>query len=63
MPSFAERLHVVESIESVLYAHDIIERDQANIQNTELLFSMKMKSATEQRLMSLKISDVHWPLQ
>jgi hypothetical protein len=36
-PSFTEALHVFESMRAFMYAHDITERDQANIVNIESL--------------------------
>jgi hypothetical protein len=54
MPSFMEALRVFESMRAFMYAHDITERDQANIVNIEsLLFKLKRKGATKQ----LKIND------
>jgi hypothetical protein len=47
--SFTEALHVFESMRALMYAHDITERDQANIVNIEsLLFSLKWKGSTKQ---------------
>jgi hypothetical protein len=49
VPSFTEALHVFESMKAFMYAHDITERDQANIVNIEsLLFNLKRKGATKQ---------------
>jgi hypothetical protein len=48
-PSFTEALRAFESMQTFMYAHDIIERDQANIVNIErLLFSLKRKGGTKQ---------------
>jgi hypothetical protein len=53
-PSFTEALCAFESMRAFMYAHDITERDQANIVNIEsLLFSLKWKGATKQ----MKIND------
>jgi hypothetical protein len=38
VPSFTEALCAVQSMRAFMYAHDITERDQANIVNTEGLF-------------------------
>jgi hypothetical protein len=52
--SFTEALRAFESIRAFMYAHDITERDQANIVNIEsLLFNLKRKGATKQ----MKIND------
>jgi hypothetical protein len=51
---FTEELRAFESIRAFMYAHDITERDQANIVNIEsLLFNLKRKGATKQ----MKITD------
>jgi 2-keto-4-pentenoate hydratase/2-oxohepta-3-ene-1,7-dioic acid hydratase in catechol pathway len=53
-PSFREALRAFESMRGFTYAHDISERDQANIVNIEsLLFNFKRKGATKQ----MKIND------
>jgi hypothetical protein len=47
--SFTEPLHAFESMRAFMYAHDITERDQANIIIIEsLLFNLKSKGATKQ---------------
>jgi hypothetical protein len=47
--SFTEALRVFESMRAFMYAHDITERDQANIADIEsLLFKLKKKGATKQ---------------
>jgi hypothetical protein len=52
-PSFTEALHAFESMRAFMYAHDITERDQANIINIErLLFKSKRKGATRQMKMN-----------
>jgi hypothetical protein len=52
-PSFTEALHAF-SMRTFMHAHDITERDQANIVNIEsLLFNLKWKGATKQ----MKIND------
>jgi hypothetical protein len=44
--SFMEALPAFESMRAFMYAHDITERDQANIVNIEsLLFNLKWKGA------------------
>jgi hypothetical protein len=49
VPSFREALCAFESMRAFMYAHDITERDQANVINIErLLFSLKRKGATKQ---------------
>jgi hypothetical protein len=54
-PSFMEALHAFESMRALMYAHDITERDQANIVNIEcLLFNLKWKGSTKQ----MKINDL-----
>jgi hypothetical protein len=53
-PGFTEALRAFESMRAFMYAHDITERDQANIVNTEsLLFKLKRKGSAKQ----LKIND------
>jgi hypothetical protein len=53
-PSFTEALHAFESMRAFIYAHDITERDQANIVNTESLsFNLRWKGSTKQ----MKIND------
>jgi hypothetical protein len=48
-PSFMEALRAFESMRALMYAHDITERDQANIVNIEsLLFNLKWKGSTKQ---------------
>jgi hypothetical protein len=48
-PSFTEALRAFESMRAFMYAHDITERDQANIINIEsLLFKVKKEGATKQ---------------
>jgi hypothetical protein len=48
-PSFTEALRACESMRVFMYAHDVTERDQANIVNNEsLLFNLKRKGATKQ---------------
>jgi hypothetical protein len=44
-PSFMEALRASESMRVFMYAHDITERDQANIES--LLFNLKRKGATK----------------
>jgi hypothetical protein len=47
--SFMEALRASESMRGFMYAHNITERDQANIVNIEsLLFKLKRKGATKQ---------------
>jgi hypothetical protein len=51
---FMEALCAFESMRVFMYAHDITERDQANVVNIEsLLFKLKRKGATKQ----MKIND------
>jgi hypothetical protein len=51
---FMEALRVFESMRAYMYAHNITERDQANIVHIEsLLFNLKWKGATKQ----MKIND------
>jgi hypothetical protein len=46
VPSFTEALHAFESMRALMYAHNITERDQANIVDIEsLLFSLKRRGA------------------
>jgi hypothetical protein len=48
-PGFMEAFCAFESMRAFMYAHDITERDQANIVNTDsLLFNLKWKDATKQ---------------
>jgi hypothetical protein len=52
--SFMETLRAFESMRAFMYAHDITERDQANIVYIEsLLFNLKRKGDTKQ----MKIND------
>jgi hypothetical protein len=52
--SFTEALRAFESMRAFIYAHDITERDQANIVNIEsLLFNLKWKGPPKQ----MKIND------
>jgi hypothetical protein len=54
MCSIFEALRAFESVRAFIYAHDITERNQANIVNIErLLFSLKRKGDTKQ----MKIND------
>jgi hypothetical protein len=54
VPSFKEALHGFESMRAFMCAHDITERNQANIVNIEsLLFKLKRKGATKH----MKIND------
>jgi hypothetical protein len=47
--NFTEALCAFKSMRAFMYAHDITERDQANIVNIEsLLFNLKRKGATKQ---------------
>jgi hypothetical protein len=53
-PGFTEALRAFESMKALMYAHDITDRDQANIVNIEsLLFKLKRNGATKQ----MKIND------
>jgi hypothetical protein len=53
-PGIMEALRTFESMRALMYAHDITERDQANIANIEsLLFKLKRKGTTKQ----MKIND------
>jgi hypothetical protein len=53
-PGFMEALCAFESMRMFMYAHDITERDQANIVHIEnALFNSKWKCATKQK----KIND------
>jgi hypothetical protein len=53
-PSFTDALRAFESMRAFMYAHDITERDQANILGIEsLLLKLKRKNATKQ----MKIND------
>jgi hypothetical protein len=53
-PGFTEALRTSDSMRAFMYAHDITERDQANIVHIEsLLFNLKRKGATKQ----IKIND------
>jgi hypothetical protein len=53
-PSFTEALRAFESMRAFMYAHDITERDQANIISiASLLFNLKWKGAAKQ----IKIND------
>jgi hypothetical protein len=55
-PGFMEALGAFESMRAFMYAHDITERDQANIVNIESsLFKLKRKGAT-----FLKRSNAKW---
>jgi hypothetical protein len=55
VPSSTEALCAFESMRVFMYAHNITERDQANIVNIEnLLFKLKRKGVTKQ----MKINDV-----
>jgi 2-keto-4-pentenoate hydratase/2-oxohepta-3-ene-1,7-dioic acid hydratase in catechol pathway len=48
-PGFMEAFRAFESMRAFMCAHDITERDQANIVNIEsLLFKLKRKGATKQ---------------
>jgi hypothetical protein len=49
-----EALHVFETMRAFMYAHDITERNQANIVNIERLFNLKRKGATKQ----MRINDL-----
>jgi hypothetical protein len=52
--SFVDALRAFESMTAFMYAHEITERDQANIADIEsLLFKLKRKGATKQ----IKIND------
>jgi hypothetical protein len=52
--SFTEALCAFQSMKAFMHAHEITERDQANIVNIEsLLFKLKRKGATKQ----MKIND------
>jgi hypothetical protein len=53
-PSFTEALRAFESMRPLMYAHDITERDQANIITIEsLLLNLKWKGSTKR----MKIND------
>jgi hypothetical protein len=50
VPSFVEALRAFETMRAFMYAHDITERDQANIINIErLLLRLKGKDTAKQR--------------
>jgi hypothetical protein len=65
-PGFMEALRAFESMRAFMYAHDLTERNQANIVNIgSLWLKLKRKGATKQmKIMTfLKRSNAKWTSQ